>query len=169
MKSVLKKIGLFTMIALLTCSVYACTSSKTADETSKDTTATDDTPTTDTTKDPACDLNLTFLDTDGNPLTDYTAAVSIDNGDSQTYTPDDNGMITVSDVARNGAVAITLSDSDGNALASSDLYIFTADTSSYSNNDSGILYLYAESSTTSLDAQLQVNDASALECVKLGS
>lgn len=169
MKSVFKKIGLLTIIALLTFSVYACSSDTTTDETDNDSTTTDDTTATEATDDLACDLNLTFLDADGNQLTDYTADVSIDNGDSQTYTPDDNGMITLSDVERNGAVAITLSDSDGNTLASSDLYIFTADTSSYSNNDSGILYLYAESSTTSLDAQLQVNDASALECVNLDS
>lgn len=169
MKSVFKKIGLFTIIALLTFSVYACSSDTTTDETDNDSTTTDDTTATEATDDLACDLNLTFLDADGNQLTDYTTDVSIDNGDSQTYTPDDNGMITLSDVERNGAVAITLSDSDGNTLASSDLYIFTADASSYSNNDSGILYLYAESSTTSLDAQLQVNDASALECVNLDS
>lgn len=159
MKSICIRAGIFAVIISFFLFPTACADSPASEESDTAVNSEDDT----------CILNLTFLDGEGNVLIGDSAGIAINDVAAGTFSADENNAITVENVPMDAGVDVTVYDENGNTLAVSRIYIYTADASMYTENSDGILYLYIEEGVDGLSATMQINDKGTFDCVDLVS
>lgn len=168
MKSIRIRAGSFAVIISFFLFLAACADSPTGEEGNGSAIVKSDTAVMNREGD-TCILDLTFLDGEGNALAGGTADIVINDVVSGTLSADKNGAVTVEDIPMDAGVDVTVYDENGNTLAVSRIYVYTANISMYTENSDGVLYLYIEEGVDGLSAIMQINDEGTFDCVDLVS